>query len=57
MWILIILAVHLNNPKDIPGRVMIEFHTLQDCERARSTMTSWLKFDNFKVVAECKKQL
>jgi hypothetical protein len=56
MWILIILAVHVNNPKDIPGQVTLEFPTQQACEQARTTMTSWLKFDSFKVIAQCKKQ-
>jgi hypothetical protein len=56
MWVLIILAVAINDPKDIPGRVTIEFPTLQECERARSTMTSWLKFSNFKVEGKCQRQ-
>jgi hypothetical protein len=56
MWILLLLAVNINNPKDIPGRVTLEFPTQVECERARATMTSWLKFESFKVVSECKKQ-
>ncbi len=56
MWLLMIIAVHVNDPTDIPGRVTLEFPTQVECERARSTMTSWLKFNSFKVTAECKKQ-
>jgi hypothetical protein len=56
MWFLILIAVHVNNPNDIPGRVSMQFATQEECERARSTVSSWLKFSNFKVVSECKKQ-
>jgi hypothetical protein len=56
MWLLILLAIHVNDPKDNPGRVTLEFPTQIECERARSTVTSWLKFESFKVISECKKQ-
>jgi hypothetical protein len=56
MWLLIILSVHINDPKDIPGKVTLEFPTQAECERAKSTMTSWLKFDSFKIISQCKKQ-
>jgi hypothetical protein len=56
MWLLIILAVHVNNPKDIPGKIIIEFPTQRECEQARNTLQSWLKFESFKVISECKKQ-
>ena len=55
MWVLIILAVHVNNPADNPGRVTIKFETEQQCQKARSSMEYWLKFDSFKVISECKK--
>lgn len=54
MWILVILAVSTTNPNDIPGRVTLEFATPQACEQAKSTMTHWLKFDTFKITAECQ---
>ena len=56
MWILIILAVHLNDPKDIPGKVTLEFPTQVECERAKSTMTSSLKFESFKVISQCQRK-
>jgi hypothetical protein len=56
MWLLIILAVHINDPKDIPGRVTLEFPTQTACEQARVSMNSWLKFDSFKVISQCQKQ-
>jgi hypothetical protein len=56
MWILLILAVNVNDPKDIPGKVTLEFATEQQCEQSRSTVTSWLKFDTFKVTTQCQKK-
>jgi hypothetical protein len=32
---------------------MIQFQTEKECEAAQSTVTSWLKFDSFKVTTEC----
>ena len=55
MWILLILAVHVNNSDDIPGRVSIKFETEQQCLKAKQTLEYKLKFDNFKVVSECRK--
>lgn len=56
MWLLIILAVNINDPKDIPGKITLQFASQVECEQAKSTMTSWLKFDNFKVQGKCQKQ-
>jgi hypothetical protein len=56
MWILIILAVHLNDSKDVPGRIELTFQDQHSCLQALNTIKYKLKFDNFKVVAECKKQ-
>lgn len=56
MWVLLLLAVHINNPNDIPGRVMIEFRTEAECKQAESTVKYSLKFDSFKVTTQCLKQ-
>jgi hypothetical protein len=56
MWILLILAVHINNPQDIPARVTIEFETQQDCEQAKNSTVGWTKFDTFKIITECQKK-
>lgn len=56
MWVLLILAVNINNPNDVPGKVSIEFSTFQECEQARNTITSWVKFDSFKIVSQCQKK-
>ena len=56
MWLLIILAVNINNPQDIPGRVSVEFATERACESARESVKYWLKFEGFKVQSLCQKQ-
>jgi hypothetical protein len=53
-WVLIFLCVSINNPKDVPGRLTLEFESKQQCETSLSTMTYWLKFDSFKVVGKCE---
>jgi hypothetical protein len=56
MWILILLSISTTNPNDIPGVVTLDFTTQAQCEVARDSMTYWLKFDSFKVTAECIKK-
>lgn len=56
MWLLIILAVHTQDPKDVPGRVTLEFYTEQECLAAQRTIQYQLKFPQFKVVSQCQKQ-
>jgi hypothetical protein len=56
MWILILIAVHMNDPRDIPARIQIPFESQAQCEYARSNLTYWIKFENFKVTSECRKQ-
>ena len=56
MWLMILIAVHVNDPRDIPGRVTMEFSDQQSCEQSISTITYWLKFNNFKIEAKCVKK-
>jgi len=51
-----LLSISITNPNDIPGRVTLEFETEQQCQAAKNSMTYWLKFDTFKVTAECIKK-
>lgn len=55
MWVLILLAININNPNDIPGRISIKFDTEHSCLKAKDSVEYKLKFDNFKVTAECKR--
>jgi hypothetical protein len=56
MWLLILIAVNMNNSKDQPGRVELTFQDQKTCEQVLSTMRYDLKFKSFKVEGECKKQ-
>lgn len=56
MWLLILVAVHINDPTDQPGRVEIQFHDQRSCEQALNTMNWNLKFKSFKVEGKCQKQ-
>lgn len=53
---MILIAVHLNDPKDIPGKVTIEFPDKESCERSLKTIDWSLKFKSFKVDATCVKK-
>jgi hypothetical protein len=53
-WLLIVLCVNVSNPKDIPGKLTLEFESKHQCETSLASMTYWLKFDSFKVVAKCE---
>jgi hypothetical protein len=55
MWMMILIAVHINDPKDIPGKITLQFQTQQQCEQTLQSMTYWLKFENFKVEGKCQK--
>jgi|APCry1669189844_1035258.scaffolds.fasta_scaffold02986_6 hypothetical protein len=56
MWLLVIIAMNINNPADQPGRITIEFDTEQACIRAQHSVKYQFKFEGFKVNAQCQKQ-
>ena len=56
MWTLILIAMHINNPSDQPGRIEIEFKDRASCEFSLASMKFELKFKSFKVEGECRKQ-
>jgi len=56
MWSLILIAVHINNPSDIPGRIEMSFQDKGLCEQTLQTMTFWLKFSQFKIEGKCVKK-
>lgn len=53
MWLMILIAVHLNDPTDIPGKVTLEFSDQISCEQSLKSMSYWLKFNSFKVEGKC----
>jgi hypothetical protein len=56
MWILLVMAVHINNPTDVPGWIKVPMATEAECERARAGVTAWLKFESFKVTTQCQQE-
>jgi hypothetical protein len=53
MWTLILIAMHVNNSANQPGRVELEFKDRISCELALSSMKFELKFNNYKVEGKC----
>ena len=56
MWTLIMLVVNIHDPTDVPGRMKLFFPTEQECVQVAASLTYTVKFDWFKVTAECKKE-
>lgn len=54
MWKLILLAVSLNDPTDVPGTIQLMVPSEPECIELSKSLTYKLKFDGFKVVAQCK---
>jgi hypothetical protein len=55
MWILILLAININNPRDIPGRIELLYENENQCLYSLNTLKYELKFKNFKIEGQCKK--
>ena len=56
MWILIMVAVHVNNPTDQPGKIELQFETEKNCVETLKTLRYELKFKQFRVEGKCVKQ-
>lgn len=54
MWLLILIAVHVNNPKDIPGKVELRFDNKEACEKSLSSLTFQLKTRLYKIEGKCE---
>jgi tRNA(Ile)-lysidine synthase TilS/MesJ len=53
---MILIAVHVNNPQDQPGRIELTFPDQLTCEKVLSTIKYQLKFKSFRVEGSCQKQ-
>jgi hypothetical protein len=53
MWVLFLIVVHYNDPKDVPGKIALEFKTEYQCNEALKSMTYWTKFSWFKAEGRC----
>lgn len=54
MYLLILLALNINNPQDIPGRVELTLPSLEICQQALDSLKYQLKFRNFRVEGHCE---
>ena len=57
MWLMILIAVHVSDPRDVPGRISIDFVDQVTCEQSLSTLTYWLKFTDFRIEGKCVKKI
>jgi hypothetical protein len=56
MWKMILIAVNIYNPNDIPGRVELEFQDQQICQQTLASIKWQLKFTSFKIVGKCEQK-
>jgi hypothetical protein len=56
MWLMILIAVHINDPSDQPARMTMEFADQHSCEQAKSSLSYSVKFKNFKIEASCQRK-
>lgn len=55
-WVLILLAVSISDPKDIPGKVTLEMESLEQCQEKLESMSYWLKFKSFAIIGKCEQR-
>jgi hypothetical protein len=55
-WLLLLSVVNIHDASDVPGKINLVFPTEQACVHAAASMIYTVKFDWFKVTAECKKE-
>lgn len=55
-WILIIIAVHINDPNDQPARMKFGFETRELCEQTLNTLEYDIKFKSFKLEGRCSQK-
>ena len=56
MWTLLLLAVSISNPRDMPATVTLDFPDRTSCEQSAATLTYTIKYNGYKVIAQCQKK-
>jgi hypothetical protein len=56
MWLMILIAVNINNPSDQPAKMSMEFPDKQSCEQVKTTLSYSVKFKNYKIEASCQRK-
>lgn len=54
MYLLILMALNIHNPDDIPGRVELTLPSRTICQQALDSIQYQLKFRNFRVEGRCE---
>lgn len=55
-WILLLTAMHINNPNNIPATVSMKFDTEKACLEAKNSVEYKIKYESYKMVAECQRK-
>lgn len=55
MWILILIAVSINNPQDVPATIILDMPSLHVCEQVLDSMKYQIKYKSYKVEGKCQK--
>lgn len=53
IWILLLTAMHVDNPKDVPATMQFEVETEERCIALANTFKYELKFKQYKIEASC----
>ena len=56
MWILILIAVSINDPKNQPGKIELTFTDQRSCETSLESMTYTLRYTQYKIQGICRKK-
>jgi len=56
MWTLLLVAISLTNPNDIPATLTLTFPDRTSCEQSATTLQYSIKYSGYKVTAQCQKK-
>ena len=56
MWTLLLLAVSISNPHNVPATLTLDFPDRISCEQTAATLTYSIKYSGYKVIAQCQKK-
>ena len=56
MWVLIIIAININNPQDIPATITLDMPSLHVCEEVLDSLKYKIKYSSYKVEGSCQRK-
>ena len=54
MWVLIIFAVNISNPADVPARIVLDMPSIHMCEQTLDSMRYTLKYSSYRIEGRCQ---